>query len=234
MRAWLVLWVGFGALGCGDARPRLPPALPAPAAAPRVPADAARGAARLRDRRLGRTALACADCHRVPGDPPDRLRPAPSLVGVGGRGAWWSHLTTTLATAVDRCVERYLARPALEAEPRADLVAALDREAPAPAAPRTFAPPAALPLGDAARGEALYAAACAHCHAGAAAPDLRGRPWRGSTVAAAVRGDGRGPHPPHLRLMPRWPREVLDDGALADLARALAEVPRDDDTRQQE
>ncbi|MCB9539396.1 MAG: hypothetical protein H6704_24550 [Myxococcales bacterium] len=49
-----------------------------------------------------------------------------------------------------------------------------------------------------------------------------------------MRGDGRGPHLPHLRLMPRWPVEALDAQALADLARALGEVTRDDDTRGQE
>lgn len=234
MRSWLLLLAGVGALGCGEARPRLPPALPAPGAAPSVSGEAARGAARLRDRALGRVGLSCADCHRVPGDAPARLRPGPSLVGVGQREAWWSHLTTTLATAVDQCAERYLARPTLAARARDDLVAALEAVPPVAPAARTFAAADALPTGDAARGEALYAAGCAHCHeAGPAAP-LRQRPWRASVVAMAVRGDGRGPHPPHLRLMARWPREALDDQAVADLARALAEVARDDDTRRQE
>ncbi len=234
MRPWSLLLPLVGALACGEPRPRLPPPLPAPGAAASAAGDAARGAALLRDRALGRSGLACADCHRVPGDPADHLRPAPSLVGVADREAWWSHLTTRLATAVDHCAERYQAPPAHEAIPLADVVTALEAGPLAAPAARTFAPLASSPSGDAARGETLYRAGCAHCHEGGPAGPLRHRPWRAATVAAAVRGEARGPHPPHLRLMPTWPREVLDDRAVADLARALNEVARDDDTRRRE
>ena len=216
-------------VGCGEARPRLPPPLPPPGAGWRGPGDAGRGRALMRDRRVGRSGYACGDCHRLVGDAPARLRPAPSLVTLGA-GPWWSGLAPSVAIAVDLCVERYLARPALAPGPLGDLVAATATATAVSRAGRTFrSPPAAL-LGDARRGAALYDQACRHCHEDGPAGALLTRPWRPSAIAARIRGDGRGAHPAHLALMPRWPVEAIDDQATADLATWVADAARIGDT----
>lgn len=98
-----ILGAMAGLWGCGSPTPRLPGA---PARATLPAGDAERGVALLTDRALGRTGLACADCHPV-----TTWRPAPSL-------------TAATAERVDWCVERYLHRPALTATALADVLAA--------------------------------------------------------------------------------------------------------------
>lgn len=107
-------WVALGVFGCGPTAPRLP-AVDAPRTV--APGDARLGQAALRDRALGRTGLACADCHSV-----DAPRPGPAL------GA-------ATADGIDWCVERYLHRPALDGAQTGHLLAAAATLAPADALP---------------------------------------------------------------------------------------------------
>lgn len=109
--AWAL--AALGQVGCGPATPQLPPTPPAAAIAP---GDPAIGAPLLRDRTLGRSGLACADCHAV-----DAPRPAPPLSGATADGVSW-------------CVERYLRRPALDPTRTGHLLAAAQAAAPASAA----------------------------------------------------------------------------------------------------
>lgn len=99
----LLVALFIGTLACGPTRPDLPaPRLRGP-----LPeGDAQAGAALRRDRALGRSGFACADCHAV-----DAPRPGPSLVGAR-------------ADQIDWCVERFMRRPALSARQVADLQAA--------------------------------------------------------------------------------------------------------------
>jgi hypothetical protein len=109
----------LGACGAGA-----PPQLPAQAPTPRTAVAAASPAtpAALRDRTLGTTGYACVDCHGL-GEPGHR--PGPDLAGVSARTGLWSGTAETLPVAVNRCVERWLARPSLDAGALGGVVAAL-------------------------------------------------------------------------------------------------------------
>ena len=185
-------------MACGSPTLVLPPPLvrPAPGAG-----SADTGRAALRDRGLGRTGLACADCHSVDGV---ALRPAPHLTRQTPR---WAGRPRTLADAINSCAERYLARPPLSAAMLGDLIAAL----PVPAQRRA--------QGDRSPAD-LYRAACAHCHAKGPAPRLCGRAWPDQRLRAITRGRNRPAHPG--RLMPTFQKRVLSDTELARLAQWLS------------
>lgn len=193
-----------------------------------TPTEAVPASPRLDDRRLGRSGLACVDCHATTATM-DALRPAPPLSGLAARMPLWSGLAPTVEVAVNLCVERWLMRPSLTGAPLATLASAAD----GPGAP-TGAKPAAvpadahadaestLPEGDPARGRVLYDAACRHCHEQGPGTALWGRAWSRTVVARTVRGIDRPQHPG--TLMPPFGPEVLSDAALADLTTALADA----------
>ena len=197
-----------GILGCGEVPPTLPPPLPAPADVVPAPGDAARGAALLADRGLGRSGFACTDCHRVEaGGPP---RPAPALVGVADAGPFWSGATSRLGEAANRCVERYLSRPSLGAQALGDVVASMRARSPGVAR-----------VAD--EGGALYDDACRHCHEEGPADAVAGCAWRRVDLRRALRGEGRAPHP--ASFMPAFPPERLEARALQTLTAWLLDPP---------
>ena len=197
--AWLVS-------ACGVVPPPLPPELPGPSDVVPTSGDAARGAPLLRDRALGRTGYACADCHRLePGGPRRPGPPLPSRGGVAQR---------TLARAVSRCVERYLSRPALDGARLGDLLAALAEGARRadvePRGPRD--------------GGAIYDRACRHCHEGGPAGPVAGCAWRRADLLRAVRGIGRSRHP--VSWMPAYAPARFDAVAFERLSDWLLDPPR--------
>lgn len=218
-------------LACGSgAPPRLPPPSATPWAAGGTTAAATEGPARARldDRGLGRSGLACTDCHGT-AETLDVLRPAPRLSGLPARLPLWSGLAPSVEVAVNLCVERWLARPALTGAALADLAAAAGAGAGVgapPAAPVSAPAPvdesAERPEGDAHRGRAIYDAACRHCHEEGPGGALWGRAWARAALARTVRGLDRPRHPG--TLMPPFGPEVLSDDALDDLTTALADA----------
>ena len=235
------LAASVAACGAG-APPSLPPESPTPWTARAVTAPATPQA--LEDRRLGTTGYACVDCHALGGSETP-LRPGPPLGGLAERKRLWSGSTESPEVAVNLCVERWLARPALDAAALGGLLAALSTlpaggrpdtpetpetpETPAPAtAPASDAAAAnpadlaGLPEGDAKRGAALYDAACRHCHEGGPAGALWGRPWSRGALLMTIRGLDRPRHPG--TLMPPFSARVLPDSDLADLGTALADA----------
>jgi cytochrome c2 len=218
-----VLAAGLCACGAG-APPKLPAEAPTPLTAVATPAPATPGA--LRDRSLGTTGYACADCHAL-GEP--ARRPGPALGGISGRSGLWSGTAETLPVAVNRCVERYLARPSLEGAALGGLVAALEAlpaaataGATAPGPARTEAEAPELPEGDSARGAGVYDAACRHCHEGGPAGPLWGRAWARPALIRTIRAWDRPAHPG--TLMPAFGPGALPDIELADVTTALADA----------
>jgi mono/diheme cytochrome c family protein len=210
----------LGACGAGA-----PPQLPAQAPTPRTAVAAASPAtpAALRDRTLGTTGYACVDCHGL-GEPGHR--PGPDLAGVSARTGLWSGTAETLPVAVNRCVERWLARPSLDAGALGGVVAALaalpaGASAPSASGAADATDATELPEGDAVRGAALYDAACRHCHEGGPAGPLWGRAWARPALIRTVRGADRPAHPG--TLMPAFATSALTDAQLADLTTALAD-----------
>lgn len=210
---------------CGaGAPPQLPAEAPTPLTAVATPAPATPAA--LRDRSLGNTGYACADCHAL-GEP--ARRPGPALAGVAGRSGLWSGTAPSLPSAANRCVERYLARPSLDGAALGGLVAALEAlpagaspDAVAPGPARTEADAAQLPEGDPTRGAGLYDAACRHCHESGPAGALWGRAWARPALIRTIRAWDRPAHPG--TLMPAFGPGALPDADLADLTTALADA----------
>ena len=215
------------AVACGaGAPPQLPAVAPTPYTAVSTPPDAAGGDI-LRDRHLGRTGYACADCHRLGDEPAEVLRPAPPLGGLAARRGFWVGATDSPVVAANLCVERWLARPALDGPRLGALAAALAAlPSPASAPPDSGGAPGGvtidLPEGDDARGAALYDHACRHCHEGGPAGALWGRPFARGSLIRIARGADRPAHPG--TLMPPFTPAVLSDVNLADLSSALADA----------
>lgn len=108
----------------------------------------------------------------------------------------------TPAAAVGRCVERFLARPGIDAESLERLVAKTAQQAAEPVVVQT--------------PEGVYQAACKHCHEAGPGTELRGRPWSVAAIRAAVRGTETAPHPG--RLMPPFTSGTVNDRILESLA----------------
>lgn len=183
-------------LACGGPPP-LPPAEPAPALA--AEGDPQTGARLFADRALGRTGLACADCHPGGGGP----RPAPDLARWAAGEGRWAGIERSPAESLAACVERFQARGPLAGQQGADLRAAI----------RRLPPPA--PVAD--DPAALYGAACAHCHEDGPAGPLVGGRHAPKALADRLR---RRPGP--AEVMPRFDPSTLPDRALEGLVRWLA------------
>ncbi|MCA9540765.1 MAG: c-type cytochrome [Myxococcales bacterium] len=149
---------------------------------------------------MGRSGLACADCHAAPGEA--ALRPAPALGAVGS--VIWGGRSVSVAAAIDLCADRYLARPPLPAEVRGDLRALL--------AARPVAEGPDVAGWD---GVALYDQACRHCHEEGPGGVLIDRPLSRTGLVAMVRGADRPRHP--ATFMPAFAAARLSDAALARL-----------------
>jgi thiosulfate dehydrogenase len=121
-------------------------------------------------------AFTCLTCHAEhASDAATRIYPGAVLEGAAVRTAWWGGAALDLHTAVEYCFTHFMGGPPLD--PNSDTAQALnawlmDLAAHAPTADTTpvpFTVPATatdLPIGDATRGEAIYARACQPCHAG--------------------------------------------------------------------
>jgi mono/diheme cytochrome c family protein len=211
--------------------------------APAPAGDALRGAALFRTSRGG---VSCADCHSTAAEDqpePGRVRVGHTLADGTRRPSWW-HGTIRAADgksvgdAIAPCAARFQERgeagtPPLDAAARADLAAFLETVArpgphlPAPAAiagePADLARVRAL-AGDAARGRAAFARACALCHRPEAGPDalaptLRGKeaPERERVIDYVRRGPS-GKERAAGAWMPPFTPDVLPDRDLAALA----------------
>lgn len=116
-------------------------------------------------------AVSCATCHDDgEGEGLERILPGHSLVDSVFRPSWWGGAAPTLKDAVDRCTVFFMRdQPLPPTSPAAralyEHLLGISPTNPAPALPLTVVENVSdLPRGDAARGERVYASACASCH----------------------------------------------------------------------
>jgi thiosulfate dehydrogenase len=117
-------------------------------------------------------AYSCATCHDVTGAPdPARIYPGHTLYDAAFRASWWGGYEAELLQAVNFCYESFMGAPAPLApdDPKAkalyEYLASISPTRPAPAKPLTWQKYVlSIQPGDAARGEEVYAGACAICH----------------------------------------------------------------------
>jgi thiosulfate dehydrogenase len=140
------------------------------------PRDAADfGEALFQDARLSESSFntfACATCHVTTAQvPAGRIDSGQPLFNVAARPSWWGGNETHLLDAVNVCYVNFMRGVTkLEAEdPRAralyEYLSRISPDAQAPARPFTVVKDIQdVPRGDAARGEAVYRAACQTCH----------------------------------------------------------------------
>ncbi|HEU4406178.1 MAG TPA: c-type cytochrome [Polyangiaceae bacterium] len=113
--------------------------------------------------------LSCADCHATSADDA-RLLPGASMLGVLQRPSYWGGDELDLLESLNQCLTGFMLETrGLEVDdPRAvELYAFFESLPPLLPGPQPFTfvrEIGAVPAGDAARGEALYAAACSWCH----------------------------------------------------------------------
>ncbi len=212
MRRWARWSLGLLLAACSGPPP-LPPVEPAPTIA--AVGDPAVGARLFADRAFSRSGFACADCH--PG-PATGLRPAPDLSRWAAGEGRWAGQPRDPAETLAACVERFGARSAPSPAEAGHLRAAIGAMQPAPAAQ-----PAQLAQPDDA--EALYRAACLHCHEAGPAGPVTGRRWLSGAVRAALRAP-RGLD----RLMPRFDPSRLPDRAVDGLVAWLVGIAAESDT----
>ena len=114
--------------------------------------------------------LACNDCHSRTTDEGTRVYPGYPLENSAGRESWWGGYEPQYLGAVDFCVRKFMRGQALEAgQPKGDALyeylASISPETSSPALPLTITKNISLIAGgDAVAGEAIYDAACRHCH----------------------------------------------------------------------
>ena len=160
LAALLAASVAASAAACGDGAP--------------VPAVEF-GAQIFSDPRLADNpdnAYSCATCHDATGAPdPARIYPGYTLYDSAFRASWWGGYEPELLKAVNFCYESFMGAPApLQADdPKAkalyEYLASISPTRPAPARPLTWQKYVlSFPPSDAARGEEVYAGACASCH----------------------------------------------------------------------
>jgi thiosulfate dehydrogenase len=123
----------------------------------------------------------CATCHDATGAPdPARIYPGYTLYDSAFRASWWGGYEAELLLAVNFCYQSFMGAPVPLArdEPKAkalyEYLASISPTRPAPARPLTFQRYVlSFPPGDAARGEQVYAGACASCHGALGTGDQR-------------------------------------------------------------
>lgn len=117
----------------------------------------------------------CASCHQTEATlDPARRDAGYSLHGVAARPTFWGGSVIRMVDAVDACVVYFMRGAPLDAQSEAGrelyayLLSISPEDAPAEPLPFTVVETVqAIAPGDAARGEALYAAACELCHGAA-------------------------------------------------------------------
>jgi len=117
-------------------------------------------------------AYACATCHAAAEAPdPARIYPGHTLYDSAFRASWWGGFESEYLRAVNFCYQSFMRAPAaLEPDdPKAralyEYLASISPTRPAPARPLTFTRyVTSIAAGDPARGEEVYAGACASCH----------------------------------------------------------------------
>lgn len=117
-------------------------------------------------------AFSCATCHTVTKDgDPARLNSGYSLFDVASRPSWWGSYEARLGDAVDFCYIAFMRGlgPLDHTDPKSkalfEYLVSISPDGVAPALPMTIVKDIAdVPRGDAARGAAVYRAACAICH----------------------------------------------------------------------
>lgn len=200
-----------------------------------------RGAERFADTSLGRVGnlVACNDCHATPGESETRLATGAPMGGVTGRPSFWGGQEDDLLRSVNQCLYWFMGRsePLVAGDPEGDdlyaYVASLEGDV--AAQPFTIGNVVWPGTGDAARGEVVYARACATCHGdkdsgeGALIPSAPVLPEE--TLAAHpdpeydaedrrlvfVEKVRHGPFLGYGGTMPPFSVEVLPDAELADL-----------------
>lgn len=114
--------------------------------------------------------LACDDCHSRTADEGSRIFPGYPLENSAGRESWWGGYEAQYLGAVDFCFRRFMRGQPLEpGQPKGDALyeylASISPETSSPALPLTITRNITLIAGgDAVAGEAIYDAACRHCH----------------------------------------------------------------------
>jgi thiosulfate dehydrogenase len=206
----------------------------------------ARGRALFESGDLGDSGLnfyECSTCHEAEAGESGRILPGAALAGVTERPWFWGGQENDLLRALEACRTyfMYASEPlAPESGEGRALYAYLASLAPGNPEPVPFSvvqPIGPLPRGDAERGAALFASACANCHgtlnAGAGALSRRIPP-----LPAATLEDHAGYEPGELRLvfiekvrhggflgyggaMAPFSSEVLGDPELSDILEAL-------------
>jgi thiosulfate dehydrogenase len=147
-------------------------ALASPACQPADAVDVGRQL--FSDPRLSRSefnVVSCATCHDDgTGEGEARILPGAALVDSVFRPGWWGGAAPSLKDAVDHCLVFFMREQPLEPTAPASraLYEYLLSISPSPAAPpvpmTVVENVTDLPRGDPARGERVYAAACASCH----------------------------------------------------------------------
>jgi thiosulfate dehydrogenase len=123
----------------------------------------------------------CATCHDATGAPdPARIYAGHTLYDSAFRASWWGGYEPELLKAANFCYESFMGAPAPLApdDPKAkalyEYLASISLTRPAPAKPLTFQKYVlSIQPGDAARGEQVYAGACAGCHGALGTGDRR-------------------------------------------------------------
>lgn len=113
----------------------------------------------------------CNDCHSRTTDEGERIFPGYPLQNSANRASWWGGYAVQYLDAVDFCYRKFQRAPAslTAGEPKGDALyeylASISPQATSPAQPLTITRNITLLSGgDAAAGEALWDAACRHCH----------------------------------------------------------------------
>jgi thiosulfate dehydrogenase len=133
------------------------------------------GAQIFADPRLGENsanAYSCATCHETTATPdPTRMYPGYTLYDAAFRASWWGGFEPEYLQAVNFCYVSFMGgrAPLAPDDPKAmalyEYLASISPDRPAPARPLTFTKYVfSIPRGDPARGEQVYASACASCH----------------------------------------------------------------------
>ncbi len=194
-------------------------------------------------------AFACTTCHAVPGSDPAKILPGAPLAGAARRPSFWGGRFVTLADAVDECATKLMRGAPLDRSSKKaiDLWAWL--ESIADQGPQTEQPFDVvyaiedLPLGDAGRGAAAWAASCQSCHGAPRTGEGRLRSRTGEPIASIVPDEtiayhaSDGPdvvrqviiekvrHGSYLGFpgtMPPFSRQALPDAQISDLLAYLA------------